>query len=155
MTADASAHVRRWPGRMPVRHRYTPGIAGERFLTALRDRGVILGSRCAACRFTYVPARLFCPRCFDELTADVEAGPGGTLVSTTLVHVDADGRRLARPVALGLVRLDGADTTIVHFLLDAGELPAVGGRVEAVLRPPEERGAAILDIAGFRAAARG
>ena len=62
--------VRRWPGAIPVRHRYTPGVAGEVFFSALRDRGVLLGSRCERCRYVYVPARLFCERCFSELAAD-------------------------------------------------------------------------------------
>ena len=52
--------VRLVEGDLPVRHRYTPGVACEAFFTALRDRGVLLGSRCEACAYTYVPARAFC-----------------------------------------------------------------------------------------------
>ena len=69
--------VRRWPGDMPVRHRYTPGVGGGAFFTALRERGALLGSHCSHCGYTYVPARLFCERCFSELSADTEVGPGG------------------------------------------------------------------------------
>ncbi len=69
--------VRRWPGAIPVRHRYTPGRAGEVFFTALRDGGVLLGSRCARCDVVYAPARSFCERCLAELSADVEVGPRG------------------------------------------------------------------------------
>src|SRR5581483_4470775 len=94
--------VRRWPGSIPVAHRYTPGVAGEAFLRALRDRGVILGSRCERCRYTYVPARLFCERCFGELAADVEVGPGGVLRSFTIGFVGLEGEPLDLPVTLGL-----------------------------------------------------
>jgi uncharacterized OB-fold protein len=141
--------VRRWPGGMPVAHRYTPGLAGDRFFTALRDRGVILGSRCDECSYTYAPARLFCERCFAELNADVEVGPGGELRSFTIAFVDVDERPSERPVTYGLVRLDGADAAIVHRVIDSGEEPLeIGARVEVVLEP--ERSGSILDIRGFR-----
>jgi hypothetical protein len=143
--------VRRWPGAIPVRHRYTPGVAGEAFFEALRDRGALVGSRCRACGFTYVPARLFCERCFAELDPDTEVGPAGELVSFTIVYVGADGEPLDEPVTLGLVRLDRADAVLCHLVLDAGDEPlGVGQRVEVVLRPPHERTGSILDIAGFR-----
>ncbi len=142
--------VRRWPGDLPVRHRYTPGVAGDAFFTALRDRGVLLGSRCESCSFTYVPARLFCERCFAELKPTVEAGPGGELVSFTIVFVGIEGEPLDTPVSLGLVRLDGADTVLLHRVLEPGEEPLeIGRRVEVVLRPEAERSGSILDIEGF------
>lgn len=145
--------VRRWPGEFPVRHRYTPGVAGQVFLTALRDRGVLLGSRCPECGYTYVPARLFCERDFAELAADREVGPGGTLVSFTVGFVGIEGEALDRPETWGLVRLDGADATLLHRLLDTGDQPLeIGRRVEAVVRPQAERTGSILDIAGFRLA---
>lgn len=146
---DPSA--RRVEGAIPVRHRYTPGVAGEAFLTGLRDRGVFLASTCEPCSLTYVPARLFCQRCFGELEADAEVGPEGTLVSTTVVHVDAGAARLEYPVAAGLVRLDGASSALLHRLLGVRETPpTIGARVRAVLRPPPERTGSILDVQGFR-----
>ncbi|HEX9122935.1 MAG TPA: Zn-ribbon domain-containing OB-fold protein [Actinomycetota bacterium] len=145
--------VRRVRGDIPVRHRYTPGVAGEAFFAALRDRGVLLGSRCESCDYTYVPARLFCERCFAELGADAEVGPGGELVSFTIGFVDADGGALDLPETLGLVRLDGADALLVHRILDPGDEPLeIGERVEAVVRPPEQRSGSILDLEGFRLA---
>lgn len=143
--------VRRWPGSIPVGHRYTPGRAGEVFFTALRDGGVLLGSRCSSCDLVYAPARAFCERCFAELSADVEVGPGGVLVSFTVAFVDVDGSPLEVPVVFGLVRLDGADTVFLHRVLDAGDEPLeIGERVEVVLKPEAERTGSILDIDGFR-----
>jgi uncharacterized OB-fold protein len=143
--------VRRVPGTIPVRHRYTPGVAGSVFFEALRDRGVILGSRCECCSYTYVPACLFCERCFAELAADVELGPGGTLRSFTIGFVGVEGEPLDVPVTLGLVQLDGADACMLHFVLDMSDEPLeIGERVEAVLRPPDRRTGSILDIEGFR-----
>jgi uncharacterized protein len=144
--------VRRWDGELPVRHRYTPGVAGKAFFTALRDRGVLLGSRCEACSYTYVPARLFCERCFAELAADTEVGPGGELVSFTIGFVGLDGEPLEDPETIGLVRLDGADSVLVHRVLDADEPLEIGERLEVVLRPEGEREGTIVDIEGFRSA---
>ena len=144
--------VRPWDGEFPVRHRYTPGVAGTAFFTALRERGVLLGSRCEACSYTYVPARLFCERCFAELAADAEVGPGGELVSFTIGFVGLEGEPLEDPETIGLVRLDGADSVLVHRVLDADEPLEIGERVEVVLRPEGEREGTILDIEGFRSA---
>ena len=144
--------VRRWDGEFPVRHRYTPGVAGTAFFTALRDRGVLLGSRCEACSYTYVPARLFCERCFAELSADTEVGPQGALVSFTIGFVGIEGEPLDEPETWGLVRLDGADAVVLHRMLDVGDEPLeIGERVEAVIRNPNSREGSILDIEGFRA----
>ena len=141
--------ARRWEGGMPVAHRYTPGVAGDAFFEALRDRGAILGSRCDACSYTYVPARLFCERCFSELNADVELGPGGELVSFAIAFVDVDERPLREPVTYGLVRLDGADAVMVHRVVAHDDEPLeIGARVEVVLE--EQRIGSILDIRGFR-----
>jgi uncharacterized protein len=143
--------VRRWPGGMPVRHRYTPGIGGDAFFASLRERGVLLGSHCAHCDYTYVPARMFCERCFSELSADTEVGPGGELVSFTIVFVGIEGDPLDRPQVLGAVRLDGADAVLIHRVLEPGEEPLeIGERLEVVVESEAQRRGSIFDIEGFR-----
>jgi uncharacterized OB-fold protein len=135
-------------GELPVRFRYTPGVANTAFLEALRDHGVLLGARCDACGVTYLPARIFCERCFAELAPDTECGPGGTVDSFTAGHVGIDDEPLGDPMAVGLIRLDRADTVLMHRLLGIDE-PTVGLRVRAVLRPAERRTGSILDLEGF------
>ena len=142
--------IRRWEGDLPVRHRYTPGVAGDAFFTALKERGVLLGSRCESCAYTYVPARLFCERCFSELSADTEVGPGGELVSFTIVFRGIEGEPLDRPQTLGAVRLDGADAVLIHRVEPGEEPLEIGERVEVVVEPEPRRTGSILDIAGFR-----
>ena len=137
-------------GAIPVRHRYTPGIAGERFFAALRDRGEILATPCRACDVTYVPGRAFCERCFAALEEWIPVGPGGTLESFTTIHVDLDGDRSNEPQAVGLVKLDGATTVFVHRLTFTKGAPRIGARVEAVLAPKKRRTGSINDIEGFR-----
>lgn len=137
-----------FPGRMPVSHRYTAGLAGERFFQALQERAVFLATRCERCNVTYCPARAFCERCLAALDTDFEVGPAGTLESFTIVHVGLDGERLDPPVAVGLVRLDGADTVLVHRLGGPEGKPLgitgraglqTGVRVEAVFEEPALR----------------
>ena len=138
--------VRKIPGELPVSFRYTPGVANTTFFEALRDRGVLLGSRCPSCAVTYLPARLFCERCFAELTADVECGPEGTVESWTVGHVGVDDDALDPPVMVALVKLDGADTVLMHRLASDGT-PAIGMRVRALVR--DERSGSINDLEGF------
>jgi uncharacterized OB-fold protein len=134
-------------GGLPVAFHYTPGVGNTAFFEALRDRGVLLGSRCTACSVTYLPSRIFCERCFAELAADTECGPSGTLESFTVGYVGIDGEALDAPAQIGLVRLDGADTVLMHHLLGDGSWQ-IGMRVEAVVRT--ERTGSIVDIEGFR-----
>ena len=142
--------VRTVEGAIPVRHRYTAGVAGDRFFRALRDRGEILATPCATCDVVYVPGRMFCERCFGALAEWVPVGPGGTLESFTAVHVDLDGNPIDEPQWVALVTLDGATTVLVHRLEPNGTEPAVGARVEAVLEPKSRRSGSINDIRAFR-----
>ena len=139
--------IRRIEGEMPVRFRYTPGVGNGAFFDALRERGVLLGSRCESCGVTYLPARIFCERCLAELRPDKECGPEGVVASWTLARIDVDGATLPEPARYALVRMDGADTVLLHRLLGEAD---IGDRVRVRLRA--ERAGSIHDIAGFERA---
>jgi uncharacterized protein len=134
------------PGELSVSFRYTPGVGNTAFFEALRDRGVFLGSRCASCEVTYLPARVFCERCLAELDPAVECGPEGELVSWTVARVDVDGAPI-EPVRYGLIRLDGADTVLLHLLVGTDAEPRIGMRVRPMLA--SERSGSIFDVEGF------
>lgn len=122
---------------------YAAGDVGSRFLAALRDEAQILASRCPACARTVCPARSLCPVCGASAEPElVEVGPCGELLA---VAGDEAGR-------FGLVRLDGADTAMIHRLLPPGGGGgwASGRRVRA--RFGAERAGSILDIEGFEPA---
>jgi len=143
---------RAWSGEIPLTSLYTAGTGGQIFLRALKTQGRLIGTRCSPCEQVYLPARSFCERCFAELVEQVEVKRTGKLVSYTLCHVDHDGARLRRPLALALVQLEGATTLLLHRLLgvgDPGEVK-IGGRVETVIKPKAKRIGSILDIEGFR-----
>ena len=154
MPLEPTAHVaglRAWRGAMPVESRYTVGPAGERFFRALKDEARLLGTRCRRCGVTYVPGRLFCERCFDELREWTDVGPAGRLEAVSAVYLNPDGSRRASPRLVALIRLDGADTVIFHYLGDVEPQQAtIGLRVRPVFEPAERRTGSILDIACFK-----
>jgi uncharacterized OB-fold protein len=138
------------PGTMPISHRYTAGLAGERFFRALAGRGAFLATRCPACAVVYCPARAFCERCLAALDDECDVGPAGRVVTLTVVRVGLDGARLAEPVPVGVIRLDGADTCLVHRLTPAAAALGPGAAVEPLLRPPGERTGCLDDVIAFR-----
>ena len=54
-------------GDIPVHHRYTLGVAGGLFFRAMRDERCLLASRCSNCREAFLPPKLYCERCFEEI----------------------------------------------------------------------------------------
>ncbi|MBI5303348.1 MAG: Zn-ribbon domain-containing OB-fold protein [Chloroflexi bacterium] len=152
-TLEHPTDARALRGDLPLYHRYTAGVAGERFLRALKDEGKIYGARCLKCGYVYVPARLYCERDMAHLddATWVEVGPTGELVSFSAVYVNLDGERVDKPQWVGLVRLTGASGVTMHYL---DEAPAQGWRigmnVRVVLKPPSERVGSIRDIAYFK-----
>ena len=125
-------------GAIRIPFKYAAGRAGSRFLATLRDGMRIIASRCEACARVAVPLRTFCPACGGDELADVEVGPGGTLVAWTET-VDAGD--------YALVRLDGADAAFLHRLIAAPAGCRIGQRVR--VRFASSRHASILDIEGF------
>ena len=143
---------RRWPGTIPLTSFYTAGTGGQIFFRALKTRGKLIATRCSPCEQVYLPARSFCERCFAELTEQVEVKRTGRLVSYTISYVDHDGARLRRPLALGLVQLEGTTTLMLHRLLGVNDPTEVkiGSKIETVIKPKAKRTGSILDIEGFR-----
>lgn len=144
--------MRQWPGEIPIHSLYTAGVGGQIFFSALKDRGELVGTRCGGCAQVYLPARLFCERCFAELSEQVSIKPEGTIKSFTIAYVDRENQPLRPPVGLALVQLDGASTLLLHKLLnviDPSQI-VIGDRVGLVLKAETERLGSILDIEGFR-----
>jgi hypothetical protein len=138
-----------WLGEMPVTSRYTAGLAGEKFLRAIKDEGKILGSHCDHCGITYVPVRQFCERCMDELEETVDVGTEGDVHTFTLLFEDLDGTPREEPEIVAFISL--GDGGLVHRLdeVHLDDLD-IGMSVEAVFKPKGEREGSILDIKYFR-----
>jgi hypothetical protein len=151
MKTPKNTETRAWAGDIPLESLYTVGLGGQMFFSALQERGEIVGTRCDPCKQLYVPARAFCERCFAELAKPVTLKPEGTLVSFTFSGYDRNQQPLAAPQALALVRLDGATTVMLHYLLKVSrpDQARIGARVRAVIKPKAKRTGSILDIDGF------
>ncbi len=137
------------PGMISIPFNYAAGRTASRFFIALRDEKKILGTRCSTCRRVIVPPRAFCGRCSVATEEWVEVSDCGTLVSYTVTYHEGPHLPHRPPVVYGLIRLDGADTDLVH-LLDLTNLDRIeiGARVQAVFR--EQREGRLLDIAYFK-----
>ncbi len=140
-----------WYGELPVESLYTVGIAGEKFFRAIKDKGIFLGTKCHKCEMVYVPPKIYCERCFEKLEDYVEVAQCGSLESFTCVHIGLDGERLEEPVFIGLIRLDGVSTCLVHKLGETTiEELCMGMRVCAVFKPKAKREGSINDILYFK-----
>lgn len=125
----------------PYTHSCGPVIGTA--LAALRERR-ILGARCEACRITSAPAREWCDHC-GGATADLrDVGPGGTITVAAPVAEPTDLAPVSGEFSWALIRLDGADTDLVHAVHGRA---VAGQRVRPVWRA--ERSAAITDIECF------
>ncbi|MEW5759338.1 MAG: Zn-ribbon domain-containing OB-fold protein, partial [Candidatus Thermoplasmatota archaeon] len=117
-------------GEIPVEFLYTAGIGYEKFLKELMNEKII-GGRCKKCNFTYVPARIYCERCFSDLEM-VEVGKKGILYTYTIVDESIDGKKLEKPIIIGAIKLRGADTLFIHKLYSENEKDIrIGIEVEA------------------------
>jgi len=89
-----------------------------RFLAGLRDHR-IEGVRSRAGE-VLVPPLEYDPQTAETVTDEfVEVGPGGTVTTWCWVSRPRSKQPLARPFAWALIRLDGADTVLLHAV-DAG-----------------------------------
>jgi uncharacterized protein len=118
----------------------------SRFMTALADRR-ILGARGADGRvhappFEYDPVSSAPPQ---DL---VEVGPEGTVVSWSWMPEPLEGQPLAEPFAWALIRLDGADTAMLHAV-DAGSAAAMRTGLRVRPRWSPSPAGSIRDIACF------
>jgi len=108
----------------------------ERFSNSLKERR-IEAMRCPSCGRRYLPPRPVCGKCNMRMSNWVPVRDEGVLVAWTVMQLPMlDGRtgRIRKvPYGMGLILLDGADTTLNHYLAenDPDKL-AIGQRVRAV-----------------------
>lgn len=137
-------------GRIKVPYNWSAGEVGTRYLTALREEGRFMGTRCPSCGLVYHVPRMYCPDCFEACGEWVGLSSRGTLLTYTVVRRHHPQLCvLPLPFAYGVIKLDGADTGFVHLLHDFTEGGLESGmRVEAVFA--EEREGLVTDVRYFR-----
>jgi uncharacterized protein len=121
----------------PVLSRFMAGLAERRILGARGADG-----RVHAPPFEYDPVGAEPP---GDL---VPVGPEGTVVSWSWMPGPLEGQPLAEPFAWALIRLDGADTAMLHAV-DAGSAAAMRTGLRVRPRWAERPAGSIRDIVCF------
>ena len=142
------------PGKWEIPYRHSAGKFATKFFKELKENKRIMGVKCPKCRKVLLPPRAFCERCFVPLEEWTEVSDTGTIQTFTICYEKFTGLP-DPPYAVLEIRLDGADTDILHLgggvdLSDpekAIEQIKVGARVKAKWR--KERTGSILDIEYF------
>ena len=140
-------------GEAEIPYNWHCGHYWSRFFLRLRDDKKIYGTKCPSCGRIYVPPRELCGPCFAKMEEWVEVGPEGVITGFTVIRHPyinpSTGRLVKVPCTDVYVRLDGADTDLMHWLDETDESKiAVGMRVKAVFR--EQRKGTIHDIEHFK-----
>jgi len=118
----------------------------SQFFTALRGRRVV-GVRGSDGR-VHVPPAEFDPVTYEQLTEIVPVSSVGTVVSWTWQPAPLEGQPLDRPFAWALIKLDGADTSLLHAV-DAGSSDSISTGARVHVHWADEPVGAITDIAYF------
>jgi uncharacterized OB-fold protein len=120
-----------------------------RFMAGLRERRV-LGGRTSDGR-VHVPPLEYDPITHEPVTELVEVFPTGTVVTWAWMANPIEGQPLDRPFGWALIRLDGADTPMLHAV-DAGSPDAMRTGMRVRIRWATERTGHIRDISCFEPA---
>ncbi|GBP99555.1 DNA-binding protein [Streptomyces spongiicola] len=144
--APSSPEVPRAPLVVEFPFTRSLGPVQSAFLTGLRER-TVLGVRTTGGR-VLVPPVEYDPETSEEIGDLVEVGTTGTVTTWAWNPDPRRGQPLRTPFAWVLVRLDGADTGLLHAL-DASGPDAVRTGMRVRVRWAAERGGSITDIACF------
>jgi uncharacterized protein len=118
----------------------------SQFMAALADRR-ILGARGADGR-VHAPPFEFDPVTFGPPDELVPVGPEGTVTTWSWAPQPLEGQPLTHPFAWALIRLDGADTAMLHAV-DAGSAAAMRTGMRVRPRWAEHRAGGMRDIVCF------
>jgi hypothetical protein len=121
----------------PTLSQFMAGLAGRR----------ILGARGADGR-VHAPPFEYDPQTFDPPGELVPVGSEGTVTTWSWVPEPLEGQPLTRPFAWALIRLDGADTAMLHAV-DAGSAQVMRTGMRVRVRWADTPVGHIRDIACF------
>lgn len=135
-----------------LKYDWASGAAIGRFLTELKN-GRIIARKCNKCKRVLVPPRMFCEDCFRDTDEWVYLKDTGYINTYSIAHVGTDAHRLAEPLFVAVISIDGAGDLMgfLHLLGEVAEKDIkVGMKVQAVWKPESERVGSILDIKYFK-----
>jgi len=138
--------VLRGPHVLEYPYKRSLGPVLSRFFTGLRDRR-FEGIRTRDGR-VMVPPQEYDPETGEALDEWVPVGPGGEIVSWSWVSRPRTKQPFDHPFAYALIRLDGADTTLLHAV-DAPDEAALSVGARVAPRWAEEPAGGIRDVVCF------
>ena len=133
--------------RGDVSYRWSTGEAVGAFLSTLRDSERLLGSVCPECGVVSCPPTSCCERCGTSSSELREVGPSGVVMVVARQSAGFPSAPLDVPFRYVLIKLAGADTTLLHVAKDDERI--VPGAVVVPEFAPEKSGT-MMDIAYFR-----
>lgn len=115
------------------------GATMTTFFQRLKTEQRLYGMRCSNCQRVYLPPRPVCGDCWRMMDDWVALGSQGMIVGKTVCHYkildSLTGKPRKTPFVLGLIKIDGADTTLNHFVKSPDQSRVgIGDRVEIVFR---------------------
>lgn len=131
-------------GEIPISHRYTYGLAGERFFRGLMD-GKLLASVAEKSGTVYCPPRIFCEDSFEAIERFIELPGTGEVESFTICCEDLHGEPMA-PLLIAFVRFDGSDGGMALPLKCDPEDAFIGMDVQLQFVPKKQRKGHLSDV---------
>lgn len=146
MTDAQSSEVLSAPHSLEYAYKRSVGPVLGRFFTELRDRRIV-GSKTADGR-VLVPPMEYDPSNGAAVDDIVPVGPAGTVTTWCWVAEPLRIHPLDRPFAFALIKLDGADTAMLHAV-DAGDESKMSTGLRVTPRWADETTGSILDLTCF------
>ena len=134
------------PHKLTYTYTRSLGPVLSRFFTALREKQ-ILGVR-RADGSVMVPPKEYDPETSEALSELVPVADTGVVTTWAWVQKPRAQQPLGKPFAYALIRLDGADTKLLH-VVDAGRESAMKTGMRVRARWVEQPAGAITDIQAF------
>ncbi len=125
---------------LDFQNHYRVGTYLQRYLDGYGEKK-ILGAKCKRCGKVVVPPRKYCGGCNAVMEEFVELSQEGTLENFTVGHVTLEKGRLSgaeSPYVLGMIRLEGASSTLLARVRVAPSEARTGMKVKAVWKDQPE-----------------
>ena len=125
-----SKDLLRAPFELAYNYKRSSGPVMSKFFEALGQQK-ILGTKSNAGK-VFSPAAEFDPETNEPLKEMVEVGPGGVVESFSWIENPQHHHLIKEPFAFALIKLDGADTSMLHMVTQCNEADLrIGSRVKA------------------------
>ena len=141
-----SKDLLRAPFELAYNYKRSSGPVMSEFFEALGQQK-ILGTKSSAGK-VFSPAAEFDPETNEPLKEMIEVGPGGVVESFSWIEDPKHHHLIKEPFAFALIKLDGADTSMLHMVTQCNEADLrIGSRVKANWSEIQEK--RITDIKFF------